>query len=229
MKTIRPSWRQSLRKFVARLRFRAGLPIKLNDADIEQGTYKEYLGGGAEHWQRRGEFQLHFLKAMGMQPSNKLLDIGCGPGRASDHLVEYLDVHNYHGIDHNADYVRAARLSAEAANLTAKQPTFEVIKNFDFRPLEPVFNYALVFSVLNNCPEDARRAFFRMIAQPLAADAKVFLSHGHWCEESYLENSGMELARTYTADDFDITEFGWKKRDSIFPLLELAVCRKPDG
>ena len=36
-----------------------------------------------------------FLKAMGLKPKHKVLDIGCGGGRLGYELINYLDQNNY--------------------------------------------------------------------------------------------------------------------------------------
>jgi len=68
--------------------------IVVRPADIQQGAYKAHLGGGAEAWDRRGEFQLHFLQQAGLQPQHRLLDIGCGPLRAGQFFIRYLEPEN---------------------------------------------------------------------------------------------------------------------------------------
>ena len=65
--------------------------VKLSDADIQNQEYKKHLGGGAQHWERRGAFQLYFLQKMGLKKCDRLLDAGCGPIRSGVHFINYLD------------------------------------------------------------------------------------------------------------------------------------------
>ena len=48
--------------------------VKLSDADIRSGNYKSLLGGGADEWGTRGEFQLVFLRQMGLKEGHLLLE-----------------------------------------------------------------------------------------------------------------------------------------------------------
>jgi SAM-dependent methyltransferase len=196
--------------------------IELTDEDIEKGKYKEYLGGGAESWESRGAFQLYFLKKMGLLETSRVLDVGCGPGRAGKHLIEFLESNKYYGVDYNADFIKAARTMSEQNNLGVKDPVFEVLQDFAFDRIDRVFDYAIVFSVLNHCTNEQRNTFFRMIPGPLKEGGKVYITHATWFDESYIEGSGMKRTNQFDADDFDITEFGWSAKDEISPIIELT-------
>lgn len=196
--------------------------VRLTDRDVEEGSYKECLGGGAGNWESRGAFQLHFLREMGMVPSSKVLDVGCGPGRAARHLIAFLEDGNYCGVDYNPDFIRAASAMAVQEGLDVKHPAFEVIRDFDFAHMQPAFDYAIVFSVLNHCGMDEREAFFKMIHRPLKGGGRIYISHARWFEESCLEGASLRLTDEFGPSHFDITRFGWKRRDEIFPIVELT-------
>lgn len=197
--------------------------IKLSDEEIEQCDYMQYLGGGYEKWDSRGAFQLHFLTAMGMSKKSKLLDIGCGPGRASKHLIGFLAKTHYCGIDYNPDFIRAAIEMVNKHNLAIKKPVFRVIENFNLNCFGPVFDYSIVFSVLNHCSPDQKRQFFAMISKPMRSGGKVYISHARWFEESYLYDSTIKVSNQFGAKDFDITRFGWTNSNEIFPIIELTT------
>ncbi len=195
---------------------------KLSEEEIQSEAYKERLGGGAENWEARGRFQLFLLKGRGLLKNSKVIDIGCGPGRAAKHLIAFLDPNNYYGMDYNGDFIDVAQAMVKANQLEAKQAVFEVVQNFDLSHLEPVFDYALVFSVLNHCNKKQRKAFFNNIDQALKRGAKVYLSHSKWFDPSYLVNTKMKQTGQLTAQDYPVTEFGWKKTSNTFPIIELT-------
>ncbi|MDL2121701.1 MAG: class I SAM-dependent methyltransferase [Deltaproteobacteria bacterium] len=213
------------RTFLARNRSKYGnySSITLTDEDIEQCTYKKYLGGGSKSWETRGTFQLLFLQAMGMHKNSKLLDVGCGPGRASKHLIDFLEDNNYCGVDYNADFIKAARAMSEQNKLAVKNPIFEVIHNFSFEHIKPIFDYAIVFSVLNHCNIEQRKAFFRMIPGPLKEDGKVYISHARWFDESYIEKTRMSLTNQFESNNFDVIKFGWPAGNGVLPIIELTM------
>jgi len=64
--------------------------------------------GRVDEWDSHGILQRDFLIDLGMKPEHKLLDIGCGVGRASRAFVPYLHPGNYVGIDISKKALRHA-------------------------------------------------------------------------------------------------------------------------
>lgn len=198
--------------------------VRLTDEDIKRGVYKEYIGGNGEDWDRRGAFQLYFLRHMGMTSQSKLLEVGCGPGRASRFLIDYLDAGNYCGVDYNADFITAVEAISKDNALNVKNPTFEVVRDFNFNHMQPVFDYALLFSVLNHCKPKQRPEFFKRIPTPMKEGGRIYISHADWFDESYIPpDSPLTLTNHFTADDFDVTKFGWGSDGRlVWPIIELT-------
>jgi SAM-dependent methyltransferase len=69
-----------------------------------------------------GKHQLGFAVEHGLQPSSRLLDIGCGPLRAGIHFVRYLEPGNYYGIDVNESMLEAGYELEMPKELRAKLP-----------------------------------------------------------------------------------------------------------
>ena len=72
------------------------------------------------------------LEKMGMHKNSRLLEVGCGPGRASKHLLDFLDDGNYFGVDYNADFIKVPYAMAEKNKLMVKRPSLEVVQDFNF-------------------------------------------------------------------------------------------------
>ncbi len=62
-----------------------------------------------ERWLTLGKLQFDYLLDHGLQPQQRLLEIGCGNLRAGWRFVEYLDPGNYYGIDISPDILFAAQ------------------------------------------------------------------------------------------------------------------------
>ena len=88
--------------------------VRLDDAEIAAGRYKEFLGGKAAGWDARGAFQCALLEHLGLRPGDTLLDIGCGPIRGGVHFIRFLDAGGYRGVDYNPSFVAAAQRAASA-------------------------------------------------------------------------------------------------------------------
>ena len=119
---------------------------------------------------------------MGLKPSGRMLDAGCGPLRAGVHFIHYLNRGKYWGIDSNADFCGVAKgIVAQDSRLRRKAPHLKHLEKFDFAKLRSKFDYVLAFSVLNHCHPVARAAFFKNagrvtaaafgVTRPLAASA----------------------------------------------------------
>lgn len=202
--------------------------VKLSEEDIRSQNYKRFLGGGVEHWERRGAFQLFFLKTMGLERRHRLLDAGCGPLRSGVQFIDYLDSGRYCGVDNNADFIRVgAELVAQNPALRDKTPRLERVDNFDFSQLTPGFDFVLAFSVLNHCPPPLCDTFFENVSGVTHGESKIYITHASWFQESVLKGIRLRLKRRFNsaheiAAGLDLQEWGWPPTETIFPILELA-------
>jgi len=96
-----------------------------------------------------GELQLAWLKAQGMRPWHRLLDVGCGQLRGGRHLIRYLNIGNYVGLEKDAGMI--ARALPVLAELAYREPL--LYETDAFTP--PAFahghyDYGLAFSVFTH-------------------------------------------------------------------------------
>ncbi len=140
MKHSRRPERRLIANIFDRLRIALGMEphfgqlavTRLGDQDIEDEEYKKIVGGSSTTWEGAGHFQLQLLREMGLERRSRLLDIGCGPGRGSEHFIDFLDVSNYVGMDRNPSFIRACQSMVVKKGFASKEPRFEVVKNFQF-------------------------------------------------------------------------------------------------
>ena len=76
-------------------------PSAYHDVDLMRdrialGEHRDVVGG---LWDELGALQFDFLRAQGLEPPDRLLDVGCGALRAGVKLVPYLEPGGYYGID----------------------------------------------------------------------------------------------------------------------------------
>ena len=106
--------------------------------------------GRADEWESHGFLQLEFLMDIGMKPEHKLLDIGCGVGRAARVLVPYLNVSNYTGIDISKKALAYACSLALSEGWDQRVPAFLINSDLD---LGWGFDFLWAHSVFTHLPD----------------------------------------------------------------------------
>jgi SAM-dependent methyltransferase len=130
--------------------------------------------GSRDHdsWVRFGEMQFDYLIRHGLQPGDRMLEIGCGDLRAGRLFIDYLDASNYYGIDISPDILLAAQETVDEYKLQAKLPHLELVKDLQFRFL-PAEQFTVVHAhgVFSHSP-------IEMISECLANVSRVMRPHG---------------------------------------------------
>ncbi|MFM8971040.1 MAG: SAM-dependent methyltransferase, partial [Actinomycetota bacterium] len=102
-------------------------------------------------WEEMGNHQFDFLVAQGLEPDDRLLDVGCGVLRGGRHFVRYLDAGNYCGIDIAAEMIDGAEQQLVEDGLADKRARLRVTEEFDVDFGRP-FDYAIAQSVFTHLP-----------------------------------------------------------------------------
>lgn len=113
-----------------------------------KGDERANVGG---LWQEMGQRQLDFLRAEGLEPQHRLLDVGCGSLRAGIRFIDYLDPGNYYGIDQFQKRLDAGADEVARAGLSHKPYSLARTGTFD-TPFGVEFDYALAQSVFSHLP-----------------------------------------------------------------------------
>lgn len=106
------------------------------------------LVGPAELWKMKREFQIKFLKQVGLTPQHYLLDIGCGTLRGGIPIIDLLGVGHYYGIERRAAVLEEGRKELEESGLSDKQPQLLLVEDIASLKLRRKFDYIWAFSVL---------------------------------------------------------------------------------
>ncbi len=165
------------------------------------------------------------LKDRGLSETSSCLEIGCGPLRAGVHIIRYLNVGGYVGIDFNPSFVEAAHEQIRRKGLQEKAPEVYLSSNaFRFIETSRKFDYAIAFSVLNHCDEQTKKQFFQTVPFLLEADGKLLISHASWLTEARVRDARLRILDVIDRNDYDITRFGWhaKEKADVFPIFELG-------
>ncbi len=141
---------------------------QLTAAEMAAGEHRKFVGG---MWDEIGKLQIEFLKAEGLLPHHRLLDVGCGSLRGGVRFVRYLDRGNYYGLDINASLIEAGKEELAQQGLVGKQPNLLVNDKFEMARFGVSFDYAIAVSVFTHL-------YMNHIARCLVETSKVLKPEG---------------------------------------------------
>ena len=126
----------------------------------------------------------------------------------------------------------AKQIVAGHEDLLSKNPRIEHVDGFDFERIGKRFDYVMVFSVLNHCVADERKAFFSNIGSVIKDTTRIYITHAKWFNMTFLAGSGLVLARKLQEAGeifpapFSLDDWGWRDGESrsLFPILELETA-----
>ena len=146
-------------------------------AKIAAGHHRNIVGS---LWDEMGDLQLHFLKAQGLRPEHRLLDIGCGCLRAGVKLIPYLEPDHYYGIDAEKALLDAGyKRELAKAGLTDRlsRDHLYASKLFIHRRLEDAtIDMAICNSVMTHLPMNAIRLCLENTRPTMAPGARLFMT-----------------------------------------------------
>lgn len=141
---------------------------------VGAGQHREVVGG---LWDEMGALQLDFMRAHGLSPRHRLLDLGCGSLRGGVHFVRYLDAGNYHGLDHNQSLLDAGHgIELAAAGLQERVPRSNLYCNPDFLlPVEDgFFDAGIAQSVFTHMTFNSIRRCLETVAPKFRSGAVLY-------------------------------------------------------
>jgi SAM-dependent methyltransferase len=120
------------------------------DWQYHERKHRRSVGGA---WEDVGKLQFDFMVEHGLQPSHRLLDVGCGSLRGGVQFVRYLEDGHYYGIDRKQWLLDAAvNIELPEAGLGDKTVHLLCRDDFDVSSFNVAFDYALSISVLTHLP-----------------------------------------------------------------------------
>ena len=152
-----------------RLRFEAGRQSHYyNLANVSD--HRSYVGGA---WEKIGKLQLDFLVQVGLRPSHKLLDLGCGALRGGVRYVKYLNANNYYGLDLSQHLLDAGyNKEIVPAHLNTKLPREHLVEAAGFEAADRFpgvkFDFVISVSVWTHLTIDSINACLAQVRKVLA-------------------------------------------------------------
>lgn len=135
------------------------------DEALARGRHRDIIGG---RWDETGRIQIAALCDLGLRPTDRVLDIGCGPLRTGVRLLRYLAPGNYWGTDLSAALMQRGYEAELDDDARARLPVTQLVQDGDFAfpgvPLE--FDVLICLAVFTHLPPtDTARALCRIAAR----------------------------------------------------------------
>ena len=116
-----------------------------------KGRHRDIVGG---RWDETGRAQMAALRAEGLAPHHRLLDIGAGSLRLGCKAVPYLDAGHYWATDLSGPLMQRG-YDLELAHKDRLPPTHLIEDaDFTFPGIPATIDYAIAFAVFTHLPAD---------------------------------------------------------------------------
>lgn len=190
---------------------------------VRLAGHREYVGG---LWDEVGRLQLRFLRARGLRRDHRLLDIGCGALRGGVHLVRYLDVGRYTGVDKEPELLRiGAERELGTALMAAKRPTLLALADFEFERLPVRPDIAWAHSLFTHLPMEHIRRCLANLRLVIAPGGVLYATFGE-CDEPKDNPPEPHDHRLFEYTPVEMTEAG---RASGWSVEHLGKWGHPRG
>lgn len=132
------------------------------------------LVGQAKLWELKRDFQIQFLKDMGLMPKHYLCDIGCGTLRGGLPIIKYLDDGRYFGIEVREKVLEEGRKELEEAGLEGNNPTLLLCSDMSQLTIDRKFDYIWGFSVLFHMQDKILNHTLQFVSRHLSENGVLY-------------------------------------------------------
>lgn len=174
----------------------------LDAEDIRRGEHRTMVGA---MWDDIGRLQFEFLRAQGLEPQHRLLDVGCGALRGGVHFVRYLEPDCYCGLDANASLIEAGHHELALAGLDDRGASLLADGNFDVARFGRRFEMAIAVSLITHLYANHIQICLARVAEVLAPGGRfyvTFFEAPHSAHLASLVQPPGEITTHYANDPF---------------------------
>jgi SAM-dependent methyltransferase len=135
---------------------------------------RQAMVGPSYLWKMKRDFQIGFLKGVGMAPEHYVLDLGCGVLRGGLPIIEYLNEGHYYGIEARSAVLDEGVRALQEAGLKSKAPTLLVNDDLSKTTLDQKFEFIWAFSVLIHMEDGILDACFGFVSRHLDRNGRMY-------------------------------------------------------
>lgn len=122
-------------------------------------------------WAERGAWEVEFLRAQGLRPSQELFDVACGDFSGALHFLMYMEPGHYWGYERQRNLFDAATVELARAGVDPTRGHLIYNDTFDFRVVPHRFDVVLAGSLFVRLP-------LNQVAHCIAAGLKMLKPGG---------------------------------------------------
>ncbi len=130
--------------------------------------------GPMREWQKRRDFQIGFLKRMGLRPQHFLMDIGCGTLRGGIPIIELLEPGHYCGLESRAEVLAEGKKELAEAGLEKKAPQLVHSPDISAVSVGQKFDFIWAFSVLIHMKDEILDGCLGMVRRHVHDDGVFY-------------------------------------------------------
>jgi ABC-type polysaccharide/polyol phosphate transport system ATPase subunit/SAM-dependent methyltransferase len=141
----------------------------------ETGWHRRVVGG--DTWEAAGERHFTFLREQGLQPSDHVLDLGCGCLRTGVYLLRFLHEGHYVGVDHNTAIIEAGvKIEAPQAGVDPTRGHYYVADVADLSKVQGQFDVIWSVGLAQSLTVEQIARMFAGAISRLASRGRMYLA-----------------------------------------------------
>ena len=168
----------------------------IDESTMDIGTdflYEKHHRSYGRPWML-GKYIYDYLIQRGIQPSDKILDFGCGSGRLGIWLIKFLNQNNYFGMDaHHRSLKAFGEYEIPFHELADKNPTLFMNSKFNMSFFETNFDWIVEVFVSNHIDDSQLESMYSNIVEVLNKDGKYLVTPKPNFSFEKLESYGLKL------------------------------------
>ena len=139
----------------------------------EEGGWHRVVPGGK--WAEGGDWAFELLRRDGLQPSDAVLDVGCGGLSTGRHLLKFLDPRRYCGFDTNQALILAGvTLELPRLGVSDDRGAYVFNQEFDLSTAPDGFRFAISEGFFSRLPLNRIARCVAAVTRRLSPDGRFY-------------------------------------------------------